>query len=75
MVVSVIEFLWDGWRPHHAVLGRADGLRGYHDMQRYPQARRIPGLVLLRWDAPLFFANAEWFERVVRDTLAASPTR
>ena len=42
--------------------------------QRHPEAQRIAGLVLLRWDAPLFFANAEWFERVVRDTLAASPT-
>lgn len=74
VVVSVIEFLWDGWRPHHAVLGRADGLRGYHDMQRYPQARRIPGLVLLRWDAPLFFANAEQFQHTVMAAVDASPT-
>jgi len=74
IVVSVIEFLWDGWRPHSAVLGRVDGVDGYHDIQRHPEARRIDGLVLLRWDAPLFFANAEWFERVVSDTIAASPT-
>jgi high affinity sulfate transporter 1 len=74
IVVSVIEFLWDGWRPHSAVLGRVDGVDGYHDVQRHPEAQRIDGLVLLRWDAPLFFANAEWFERVVRDTIAASPT-
>jgi MFS superfamily sulfate permease-like transporter len=56
------------------VLGRVDGVDGYHDVQRHPEAWRIDGLVLLRWDAPLFFANAEWFERVVRDTIAASPT-
>ncbi len=74
VVVSVIEFLWDGWRPHHAVLGRVDGTRGYHDVQRYPQARRIPGLVLLRWDAPLFFANAEQFQNTVLAALDASPT-
>ncbi|HGM4963043.1 TPA: SulP family inorganic anion transporter [Pseudomonas putida] len=74
VAVSVIEFLWDGWRPHHAVLGRADGLRGYHDVQRYPQARRIPGLVLLRWDAPLFFANAELFQSTVMAAVDASPT-
>jgi high affinity sulfate transporter 1 len=74
IVVAVIEFLWDGWRPHSAVLGRVDGIDGYHDVQRHPEARRIDGLVLLRWDAPLFFANAEWFERVVRDTVAAAPT-
>ncbi|MBV4493015.1 SulP family inorganic anion transporter [Pseudomonas oryzicola] len=74
VVVSVIEFLWDGWRPHHAVLGRVDGTRGYHDVQRYPQARRIPGLVLLRWDAPLFFANAEQFQSTVMAAVDASPT-
>ena len=74
IVVSVVEFLWDGWRPHAAVLGKVEGVDGWHDVQRHPEAQRIAGLVLLRWDAPLFFANAEWFERVVRDTLAASPT-
>jgi len=74
IVVAVIEFLWDGWRPHSAVLGKVDGIDGWHDIRRHPEASRVDGLVLLRWDAPLFFANAEWFERVVRDTLAASPT-
>ncbi len=74
IVAAVIEFLWDGWRPHAAVLGKVQGIDGWHDVGRHPEARRIAGLVLLRWDAPLFFANAEWFERVVRDTLAASPT-
>ena len=61
IVIAVIEFLWDGWRPHYAVLGRVDGIRGYHDIKRYPEARLVPGLVLFRWDAPLFFANAELF--------------
>lgn len=72
--LAVIEFLWDGWRPHHAVLGRADGVRGYHDVQRYPNARRVPGLVLFRWDAPLFFANAELFQECVLAAIEASPT-
>lgn len=74
VVIAVIEFLWDGWRPHSAVLGRVDGLKGYHDITRYPQARTIPGLVLFRWDAPLFFANAELFRDRVLDAVAASPT-
>lgn len=74
VVISVIEFLWDGWRPHYAVLGRVDGTRGYHDVKRYPQARRIPGLVLLRWDAPLFFANAEQFQSTVLAAVDDSPT-
>ena len=55
-------------------MGRVDGIRGYHDITRYPQARRIPGLVLFRWDAPLFFANAELFSDRIRDAIAASPT-
>jgi high affinity sulfate transporter 1 len=74
ILISVIEFLWDGWRPHYAVLGRADGVRGYHDIKRYPDARRVPGLVLFRWDAPLFFANAELFHQRIMDAVAESPT-
>jgi high affinity sulfate transporter 1 len=73
IVIAVIEFLWDGWRPHSAVLGRVEHLKGYHDIGRYPQASRIPGLVLFRWDAPLFFANAELFRDRVRAAVASSP--
>jgi high affinity sulfate transporter 1 len=74
VVIAIIEFLWDGWRPYSAVLGRAEGVKGYHDITRYPDARRIPGLVLFRWDAPLFFANAELFHNRVLDAVATSPT-
>ncbi|WP_065761095.1 SulP family inorganic anion transporter [Pseudomonas defluvii] len=73
IVIAVIEFLWDGWRPYSAVLGRAKGIQGYHDIKRYPEARQVPGLVLFRWDAPLFFANAEQFQDRVLDAVAASP--
>jgi high affinity sulfate transporter 1 len=74
IVVAVIEFLWSGWRPHFAVLGRVDGIRGFHDIKRYPEARLVPGLVLFRWDAPLFFANAELFQERVLQAVADSPT-
>jgi high affinity sulfate transporter 1 len=74
IVIAVIEFLWDGWRPHSAILGRVEGVKGYHDITRYPDARQIPGLVLFRWDAPLFFANAELFKERVLDAVAKSPT-
>jgi hypothetical protein len=57
-VVVVIEFVWDGWGSHSAVLGRAEGIAGYHDITRYPDSRQIPGLVLFRW------ANAELFKGV-----------
>jgi MFS superfamily sulfate permease-like transporter len=75
VVIAVLEFLWDGWRPHFAVLGRVEGVRGYHDIARYPNARQLPGLVLFRWDAPLFFANAEFFKDQALEALAAAPTR
>jgi len=74
IIIALLEFLWDGWRPHHAVLGRVAGIRGYHDITRYPDARRIPGLVLFRWGAPLFFANAELFHQCVLEAIAQSPT-
>jgi MFS superfamily sulfate permease-like transporter len=56
------------------VLGRVEGLKGYHDVTRYPEAKRIPGLVLFRWDAPLFFANAEVFREHVLQAVADAPT-
>ena len=74
IVMAVIEFLWDGWRPHSAVLGHVDHVEGYHDITRYPHARLVPGLVLFRWDAPLFFANAEFFHDRVLSAIASSPT-
>ncbi len=75
VVLAVIEFLWDGWRPHSAVLGRVEGVRGYHDITRYPHARQLSGLLLFRWDAPLFFANAEFFKERVLAAAAAAPTK
>ena len=74
IAIAVLEFLWDGWRPHSAVLGRAEGVKGYHDITRYPNARQIPGLILFRWDAPLFFANAEFFKERILDAVAKSPS-
>lgn len=74
LVIAIMEFLWDGWRPHFAVLGRVEDVRGYHDIKRYPHAVRIPGLLLFRWDAPLFFANAEFFQERLLQAIDESPT-
>jgi high affinity sulfate transporter 1 len=74
VALSLLNFIRRAWRPHHAVLGRADDVKGYHDVTRYPDAKRVPGLVLFRWDAPLFFANAEEFADEVREAVASSPT-
>jgi high affinity sulfate transporter 1 len=73
VAVAIMEFLWNGWRPYSAVLGRPNSVEGYHDITRYPEARQIPGLLLFRWDAPLFFANAELFRERVMDAVAKSP--
>jgi high affinity sulfate transporter 1 len=74
VALALLDFIRRAWRPYDAVLGRVDDLKGYHDVTRHPEARRIPGLVLYRWDAPLFFANAEVFADGVRDAVASSPT-
>jgi len=73
VTLAVIEFLWDAWRRHYAGVGRVDGFRGYHDVARYPDARRVPGLVLFRWDAPLFFANSELFRQRVLEAVTHAP--
>jgi high affinity sulfate transporter 1 len=71
--MSLLNFIRRAWHPHDAVLGRVDGLKGYHDTSRYPQARRVPELVLYRFDAPLFFANANYFRAQIRQLAAGSP--
>ncbi|HEX5923400.1 MAG TPA: sulfate permease [Baekduia sp.] len=66
IALSLLNFIRRAWRPHDAVLGRVDDLKGYHDTERYPDAHLVPGLVLYRFDAPLFFANADYFRERVR---------
>ena len=75
ITIAILQFLVRAWRPYSAVLGKPAGLAGYHDITRYPDAERIPGLLILRWDAPLFFANANLFRDMVRQRLAeTTPT-
>ena len=70
--LSVLVFLWRAWHPYDAVLGRATGVKGYHDLTRYPEAKQIPGLILYRFDAPLFFANATIFRERLLATVGGS---
>jgi high affinity sulfate transporter 1 len=69
--LSVAEMLARVARPHDAIQGLVPGLAGMHDIDDYPQAALIPGLVVYRYDSPLFFANAENFRR--RALAAAAP--
>lgn len=74
VVLSLLAFLRRAWWPHDAVLGRATGVKGYHDLHFYPDAKRIPGLVLYRFDAPILFFNAESFrERVLEQVRRTEP--
>jgi high affinity sulfate transporter 1 len=61
--LSVAEMLHRIARPHDAIQGLVPDLAGMHDVDDYPQARTIPGLVVYRYDSPLFFANAQDFRR------------
>lgn len=75
VILSILQIFERAWRPYHAVLGQPEGVPGYHDLERYPEARRIPGLLMLRWDAPLFFANANLFRDALRRRLAETDPR
>jgi high affinity sulfate transporter 1 len=72
VVVSVIEIFVRAWRPYSAILGDPEGVPGFHDVSRYPRAEQVPGLVILRWDAPLFFANSILFRDRVRGLVAST---
>jgi len=63
IALSVADLLARVARPHDAILGRVPGLAGMHDVDDYDKARTIPGLVVYRYDSPLFFANAQDFKR------------
>jgi high affinity sulfate transporter 1 len=67
VAVSLLNFVRKAWIPHTAELVRVDGLKGYHEAARHPEGHRIPGLVLYRFDAPLFFANADTFREQVEE--------
>jgi SulP family sulfate permease len=55
--LSLLEMAQRLARPHEGVLGRVPGLAGMHDVDDYPDAQTLPGLIVYRYDAPLFFAN------------------
>lgn len=73
VALSVIDFLRRAWRPHSAVLGRIINRKGYHDLARHADAVLAPGLVLFRFDAPLFFANADHFAQEIRAAIDDRP--
>ena len=73
VALSILNVFRRAWWPYQTVLGRVDGLEGYHDIRSYPAARHLPGLVIYRFDAPLFFANAKTFRDEVRRLAHGGP--
>src|SRR6201994_1022291 len=71
--LSILNVFRRAWWPYQAVLGRVEGLEGYHDTRSYPAASHLPGLVIYRFDAPLFFANAKTFRDEIMRVAQASP--
>jgi MFS superfamily sulfate permease-like transporter len=66
IVLSVLLFFRRSWWPHGAVVGRVEGMDGWHSVHAFPAAIEVPGVVVYRWEAPLFFANAGAFRDEVR---------
>jgi MFS superfamily sulfate permease-like transporter len=72
IALSLANFVRRAWRPHSTQLGKVPGIAGYHDRERHPDAEMVEGLLILRYDAPLFFANAPDFGRRLQDLLGSS---
>lgn len=69
IALSVGNFVRKAWRPHSTELGKVAGVSGYHDRQRHPEATVVEGLLIIRYDAPLFFANAPDFGRRLQEMM------
>ena len=67
VALAILLFFRRNWWPHGEVLGMTDDIEGWHSLDQYPEARQIPGIVVYRWEAPLFFANAGIFRKQVRE--------
>ena len=73
VALSILNVFRRAWRPYQTTLGRIPGLPGQHDRELHPDAETLPGLVIFRFDAPLFFANARTFRDQIRRLAATDP--
>jgi MFS superfamily sulfate permease-like transporter len=73
VALSILNVFRRAWWPYNTELGRVEGLEGYHDERTHPDAQHLPGLVIYRFDAPLFFANATTFRDEVRRLANSEP--
>jgi MFS superfamily sulfate permease-like transporter len=73
VALSILNVFRRAWWPYQTTLGRVPGMPGHHDRELHPDAEQLPGLVIFRFDAPLFFANARTFREQIRRLAAADP--
>jgi high affinity sulfate transporter 1 len=73
VALSILNVFRRAWWPYNTTLGRVEGIEGYHDVHTHPDAEQLPGLVIYRFDAPLFFANAKTFRDQVRRLARSDP--
>ena len=66
VALAILLFFRRNWWPHGAILGRLQAGEGWHDVATNPDSEQIPGVVVYRWEAPLFFANAGSFREQIR---------
>ncbi|MDN4646393.1 SulP family inorganic anion transporter [Arthrobacter sp. PsM3] len=71
--LSLIAFVSRALDPYRTELGSVGDVPGYHDLSRHPEGQRVPGLVIARFDAPLFFANGAVFTEHIRNLVAGAP--
>lgn len=71
--LSVLNIFRRAWWPYETVIGRVPGLEGFHDVHVHPDAKHLPGLVIYRFDAPLFFANVRPFRENIRRLARTEP--
>jgi high affinity sulfate transporter 1 len=75
IVLAVLLFFRRSWQPHGAVLGEVEDVEGWHSVRRNPEARQLPGIVVYRWEAPLFFANCSAFRNQIRHAVRGGQVR
>jgi high affinity sulfate transporter 1 len=75
VILSMLYIFRKAWSPYSTVLGKPEGVPGFHDIKHYPDAQQEPGLIILRWSAPLFFANANVFRDRIRQLVADAPEK
>ena len=69
VILSLLLVIYQASRPHSAILGKLPETNHFRNVDRFPEAQQEDGVIIIRFDAPLFFLNAEQFKSTVFNTL------